>query len=54
MEEKMHIVEFDKHCPVCKYKNLSEDEFPCSICLGIGYRLSTRRPKYFKEKREKK
>lgn len=52
MEEKMHHVDFHSYCSECKHKKLKETEYPCSICLGIGARLSSRRPKYFEEEKK--
>ena len=33
MEQTNKFVEFDKYCPKCKFKDISETEDPCNECL---------------------
>lgn len=52
----MHIrytgeVLFDEYCKKCEHEKLPEDKNPCYECLKIGFREDSRRPQYFKEKR---
>ena len=44
-EEK--IVEFDKYCKICKYKDLPETEDPCWDCLENPVNVYSRRPTGF-------
>lgn len=48
--EGMKIVEFDKYCPKCEHKNLSESERPCSECLEEPARQYSHKPAKFEEK----
>ena len=42
--ENPHIVEYDKYCDKCKYKNIKDTEDPCDECLGSPVRESSKRP----------
>jgi hypothetical protein len=44
-EEK--IVEFDKYCKICKYKDLPETEDPCWDCLEDPVNVYSHRPTGF-------
>lgn len=50
VSEGMKIVEFDKYCPKCEHKNLSESERPCSECLEEPARQYSHKPAMFEEK----
>lgn len=44
MEYIDKIVEFDKYCSTCKYKDLKENESPCSECLEEPTREHSHKP----------
>ena len=43
-------VYFDEYCETCKYRNLTEREFPCSKCLTIPANLFSHQPVHWEEK----
>lgn len=44
------IVEFDKHCKNCVYKDLPETKDPCYECLTEPVNVYSHRPIKFKER----
>lgn len=54
MESKLKIVEFDKYCGTCKFKDNSEIQEPCSDCLSITARSDSHKPEYYESTEEKK
>lgn len=50
MEEKAHIVDFEKYCPECKHYDKKENEQPCDQCLGISARMNSRKPERWEER----
>lgn len=53
MDDNMKIVEFNKYCYICKYKDKDESEEPCAECLSISARLNSYKPEKFKEEKKK-
>ena len=47
------IVEFDKYCPTCRWKNRSEHFSICNECLTNPARIDSHKPECY-EKKEKK
>lgn len=47
--EHPHIVEYDKYCDSCKYKDTKSTEDPCDECLGSPVREASRKPINYKE-----
>ena len=39
-----HIVEFNKYCDRCKYKDYPESSLPCHECLDNPVNTDSRRP----------
>lgn len=52
MDENLKIVEFNAYCNSCKYRNNSEEKFPCDECLNISSREDSRRPEYYMRNEE--
>ena len=53
--EPYKLVDFDRYCPTCKYKDLKENEDPCDECLAMGANLYSHKPvKYEKKERSRK
>lgn len=50
MEIVEKIVEFDKYCETCKYKDVKEVEDPCNECLDNPTNINTKKPINYKEK----
>lgn len=48
------IVEFDKYCETCEYKDLEHFEDPCNECLDNPTNVHTKRPVCYKAKETKK
>lgn len=44
----IQIVNFEKYCPKCTYKKLTEQEDPCNRCLCTGAREGSNMPVEFK------
>ena len=53
MEDIEMIVDFEKYCKTCKYKDLDEKFDPCNECLDHGVNTNSTKPVYYKEKEEK-
>lgn len=53
MEEKEHIVDFEKYCKTCSHEKRPEDEYPCFVCLSIPARMNSRKPEKWEEKHER-
>lgn len=47
---KEHIVEFDKWCPTCQFKDQKSEEEPCIDCLAYAVNTDSRKPLMWKEK----
>lgn len=54
MESKLKIVEFDRYCNSCKFKDLSEIQEPCSECLSVTVRSDSHKPEKYESAEEKK
>lgn len=56
MEQRDMIVEFDKYCNTCEYKDTLEFREPCQECLSNPTRPYSVKPLKYKkeEKKEKK
>lgn len=56
METLDHIVEFDKYCKTCKYRDLKDEEGaePCNECLSYPTNQDSRKPVNYKEDPEEK
>lgn len=50
MDEDYKEVYFDQYCKICKYKDLAENEEPCSECLDKPLNLYSHKPVLYKEK----
>ena len=50
MDERYREVRFDAYCEKCKYKDKSEEESPCDVCLDNPLNLYSEKPINFKEK----
>lgn len=46
----LHIVDYEKWCPLCKYSGTVETEDPCNQCLGEPVNEDSRKPICWKEK----
>lgn len=46
-EEK--LVEFDKYCQTCRFKDLKEEDEPCAECLDNPVNLFSHKPLKWKE-----
>lgn len=51
MEQKEKLVEFEKWCPVCAFKDEPEENEPCCDCLEEPVNMNSHKPVMFKEKR---
>lgn len=47
METTAKEVRFDKYCKHCKYKDNTEEDYPCYLCLDIGGRPYSHKPMYY-------
>ena len=47
------IVEFDKWCYKCKFRNVDENTYPCDTCLSCPTNLNSTRPTRFEEAKTK-
>jgi hypothetical protein len=47
---EMKIVEFERYCDICKYKDLPESEDSCDECLEEPVNVFSHRPTKFKPK----
>ena len=60
MELVNKIVEFDKYCDTCEFRDLKHFEDPCDRCLAEPVNTYSRKPVYYKkckkyiEEKEKK
>jgi hypothetical protein len=46
------LVDFNKYCPLCKYRDYAEVQDPCNDCLNEPARSDgSRKPVNFKEKK---
>ena len=54
MEFTQKIVEFDKYCKTCEYKNSKDYLDPCHECLNNPVNTNSRRPVNYKERERKK
>lgn len=43
------IVDFDKWCPMCKYKDIKSTDMPCDECLSHPVSFNSERPVNFEE-----
>ena len=50
MEYRDKIVEFDKYCETCEYKDTKEVENPCHECLSNPTNVHSKKPVNYKEK----
>lgn len=50
-EQAMKIVNFGEYCPKCKYRDLPEEEEPCSECLEESTNLYSHKPVNFKKEK---
>lgn len=46
----IHIVDYEKYCPLCAYENAPEGEDPCAQCLSEPVNQDSRKPICWKEK----
>lgn len=44
MDERYREVRFDAYCEKCKYKDKSEEESPCDVCLDNPLNLYSQKP----------
>jgi len=49
MTDELMFVDYYKYCETCKYKELSENKYPCDECLGVPARYGTRQPEKWEE-----
>lgn len=49
MENNTKLVEFDKWCSSCKFKDKSSTAEPCDSCLSVPARESSHKPEYWQE-----
>ena len=50
MEPGYILVDFEKWCPKCEFKECLDWKDPCNECLVVGARQGTDKPESFKEK----
>lgn len=48
-DESIKLVEFERFCEKCVYKDTEEAEDPCHECLQVGGRPFTHTPLYFEK-----
>lgn len=53
MEEKEHIVDFERYCKTCRHEKRSGDDYPCYVCLSIPARMNSRKPEKWVKKHER-
>lgn len=53
MEIRDKIVEFDKYCEKCRFKDKKESDEPCHECLIYPVNENSKKPVNFKEKEKK-
>lgn len=53
MEEKEHIVDFERYCKTCKHEKRPETDYPCFVCLSIPVRMNSRKPEKWEKKDER-
>jgi hypothetical protein len=53
MEYPYKIVDFEKYCKDCKYKETNSDLDPCNECLSNTVNLHSEKPVKFEEKDKK-
>lgn len=49
-DNRYKLVEYDKYCDKCEYKEAKESEDPCDECLTETVNLYSHKPVNFKEK----
>ena len=54
MENTFKIVEFDKWCKTCKYKDYPEEAKPCCDCLEEPAVANSSKPMYYKKQEKPK
>lgn len=54
MEIREKIVEFDKYCKTCEYKDSKDHLDPCHECLNNPVNTDSRKPVNYKEAEKKK
>lgn len=54
MEIRDKIVEFDKYCEKCRFKDKKESDEPCHECLIYPVNENSKKPVKFEEKKEEK
>lgn len=52
MDSREHIVEFDKYCEHCIYKDHPDDVTPCHECLTEPVNTDSRKPVFFEGTKE--
>ena len=50
MEHRYKLVNFHKYCPMCKHKDNSTDDEPCTSCLDYPAMEHSTKPINFEEK----
>ena len=50
MENNYHIVEYERYCPTCEYKDKPETNDKCQFCLSTPARVNSRKPVCYKDK----
>lgn len=53
MENEKKIVNFEKYCKTCKYKDVKEVKDPCNECLDNPVNDHSEKPVKYKEKDSK-
>lgn len=51
MNYQFKLVSFEDYCPLCEYKDYTEEQDPCWDCLQCPVNEGSRKPIYFKEKK---
>ena len=49
MTDTQMIIDFDKWCPLCKYKGRASIDYPCDSCLEHPTAWNSERPVLFQE-----
>lgn len=44
MEQRVHLVDFEKWCKTCKHHDKPENESPCWECLDEPTNIDSRKP----------